>query len=129
MKTKERRETSDRLRSLGPDEQRMIIATGKFVGEGFDEWEWSGTADDALGCFHTYVSQDRALVESGNGHLFSFDVPTMDLIEELSLDLPARKSFHMRFAGRSLVGVACRERRQSPMHWKDTLVIFDTPRL
>jgi superfamily II DNA or RNA helicase len=36
-KAKEKREEFERLKSLSPDEPFIIVATGKYIGEGFDE--------------------------------------------------------------------------------------------
>ena len=37
MGVKQRREVSDRLASIRDDEERLVLATGRFIGEGFDD--------------------------------------------------------------------------------------------
>ena len=37
MGTKARREALDALNTLGNDEERLVLATGRYIGEGFDD--------------------------------------------------------------------------------------------
>lgn len=63
MNTRERRETFQRLRALEDTEQRLVVATGSYVGEGFDDARldtlllaapisWKGTLAQYAGRLH-----------------------------------------------------------------------------
>ncbi|MFY3791490.1 TOTE conflict system archaeo-eukaryotic primase domain-containing protein [Ureibacillus sp. MALMAid1270] len=63
MKEKERQELLNKLKNLKDDEERLIIATGKYIGEGFDHSKldilfltmpisWKGTLQQYVGRLH-----------------------------------------------------------------------------
>jgi superfamily II DNA or RNA helicase len=63
MKAKERRETFERLSSIPDDEERLLLATGRYIGEGFDDARldtlflalpvsWKGTLVQYTGRLH-----------------------------------------------------------------------------
>jgi superfamily II DNA or RNA helicase len=63
MKKSEERDRIKQLESLGHDEERLIIATGKYIGEGFDHarldalfltmpLSWKGTLEQYVGRLH-----------------------------------------------------------------------------
>ncbi len=60
---KKSREIADRLASIGPDDERVLLATGKYIGEGFDDprldtlhltlpVSWRGTIAQYVGRMH-----------------------------------------------------------------------------
>lgn len=71
---KEKRETLNRLHAIPKDEQFIIVATGKYVGEGFDEprldalflaapISWKGTLQQYAGRLHRmYEGKDDVIV-------------------------------------------------------------------
>jgi len=71
---KEKRETLERLCSIPKDEQFVIVATGKYVGEGFDEprldtlflaapISWKGTLQQYAGRLHrSYEGKENVIV-------------------------------------------------------------------
>lgn len=71
---KEKRETLERLHSIPKDEQLIIVATGKYVGEGFDEprldtlflaapISWKGTLQQYAGRLHrSYEGKENVIV-------------------------------------------------------------------
>ncbi|PWG61616.1 TOTE conflict system archaeo-eukaryotic primase domain-containing protein [Spiribacter halobius] len=63
MGVRQRRETRDRLAAIAEDEERLILATGRYVGEGFDDRRldtlflampiaWKGTVTQYAGRLH-----------------------------------------------------------------------------
>ncbi len=63
MKIKERRETLERLSTIPDDEERLLLATGRYIGEGFDDARldtlflampvsWKGTLVQYTGRLH-----------------------------------------------------------------------------
>ena len=61
--TKERREAQDQLEAIPPDEERILLATGRYIGEGFDDARldtlfltlpvsWKGTLVQYAGRLH-----------------------------------------------------------------------------
>jgi superfamily II DNA or RNA helicase len=63
MKTSERKEVFERLTSIPEDEERLLLATGKYIGEGFDDARldtlflalpisWKGTLTQYTGRLH-----------------------------------------------------------------------------
>jgi superfamily II DNA or RNA helicase len=63
MTAKGRREVQDQLRAIPPDQERLVLATGRFVGEGFDDVRldtlflalpvsWKGTLEQYAGRLH-----------------------------------------------------------------------------
>lgn len=71
---KEKRETLERLHAIPKDEQFVIVATGKYVGEGFDEprldtlflaapISWKGTLQQYAGRLHrSYEGKENVIV-------------------------------------------------------------------
>ncbi len=63
MKTKERKKILDQLASIPDDEERLLLATGRYIGEGFDDARldtlflalpvsWKGTLVQYTGRLH-----------------------------------------------------------------------------
>jgi len=63
MGTKQRKQIAESLSRIGPDEPRMILATGSYLGEGFDDARldtlfltmpisWKGTLQQYVGRLH-----------------------------------------------------------------------------
>jgi len=61
--TKQRREVQEQLATISPDEERLLIATGRYIGEGFDDARldtlflalpvsWKGTLMQYVGRLH-----------------------------------------------------------------------------
>lgn len=100
MKAGKRRETFDALRALPRDEQRLIVATGSFIGEGFDDARldtlflaapisWKGTLAQYAGRLHRLHPDKR-------------DVWIFDYVDR---DVPAlAKMFERRRAGYRALG-------------------------
>jgi superfamily II DNA or RNA helicase len=68
MGTKQRREIMAKLASIGDDEERMILATGRYIGEGFDDarldtlflalpFSWKGNLVQYAGRLHRAHSE------------------------------------------------------------------------
>lgn len=75
MGTKARREALGALNTLGNDEERLLLATGRYIGEGFDDSRldtlfltmpvfWAGNA-----CAIRRATASRASREDGGSHL------------------------------------------------------------
>ena len=74
MGQKQRKETMAQLETIPPDEERVIIATGRYIGEGFDDSRldtlfltmpisWKGTLQQYAGRLHRdYDSKKEALI-------------------------------------------------------------------
>ena len=63
MGTKRRREVTEQIASVGDDERRLLLGTGKYIGEGFDDSRldtlfltmpisWRGTVAQYAGRLH-----------------------------------------------------------------------------
>ena len=68
MTEKARREMSERLEAIPRDEERVIVATGRFAGEGFDDQRldtlflalpisWRGTLIQYAGRLHRHLPE------------------------------------------------------------------------
>ncbi len=68
MSARQRTEVMDRLRSVGPGEERVLLATGRYIGEGFDDARldtlfltlpisWRGTLQQYAGRLHRAYDQ------------------------------------------------------------------------
>ncbi len=93
MGIKKRRELSERLSSVPHDEERVIISTGKYVGEGFDDARldtlflampisWRGTLQQYVGRLHR-LHHDKKVLK-----VFDYvdaDIPMLDRMYERSL--------------------------------------------
>ena len=74
MGQKQRKEVMERLEAIPPDEERVIIATGRYIGEGFDDSRldtlfltmpisWKGTLQQYAGRLHRdYDSKKEVLI-------------------------------------------------------------------
>ena len=74
MGQKQRKETKAQLEAIPPDEERVIIATGRYIGEGFDDSRldtlfltmpisWKGTLQQYAGRLHReYDSKKEVLI-------------------------------------------------------------------
>ena len=73
MKLKEQSEKLEQLQLLKEDEERLIIATGKYIGEGFDHarldtlflampLSWKGTLQQYVGRLHR-IHDDKTVVK------------------------------------------------------------------
>jgi hypothetical protein len=40
MRTKATREVFERMAAIPPDAERLVVATGRYIGEGFDDPAW-----------------------------------------------------------------------------------------
>nr|WP_082731890.1 DEAD/DEAH box helicase [Sporosarcina sp. HYO08] len=70
MGKKDRKRELERLVSIGEDEERLVIATGKYIGEGFDDARldtlfltmpisWKGTLQQYVGRLHRYYDSKQ----------------------------------------------------------------------
>ncbi len=70
MGKKQRQAAADRLAAIPPDEGRVILATGKYIGEGFDDprldtlfltlpVSWRGTIAQYVGRLHRLYDGKR----------------------------------------------------------------------
>jgi superfamily II DNA or RNA helicase len=73
MRVKQRRAVMGRLESIPPDEERVLIATGRYIGEGFDDSRldtlflampisWKGTLAQYVGRLHRLHPGKREVV-------------------------------------------------------------------
>jgi len=74
MGQKQRKEVMERLKAIPPNEERVIIATGRYIGEGFDDSRldtlfltmpisWKGTLQQYAGRLHRdYDSKKEVLI-------------------------------------------------------------------
>ena len=73
MGKKERNKQKELMKTDSPDESRLIIATGKYIGEGFDDPEldtlfitmpisWKGTLQQYVGRLHRDLANKKEVV-------------------------------------------------------------------
>ncbi len=73
MGVKQRRAVMERLESVPPDAERVLIATGRYIGEGFDDSRldtlflampisWKGTLAQYVGRLHRLYPGEREVV-------------------------------------------------------------------
>lgn len=100
MRTKQRREALQQLRTVPEDEERLVLATGRFIGEGFDDARldtlflampvsWKGTLVQYSGRLH-------------RAHHGKTEVRVMDYVDE---DIPMlARMFERRLRGYRALG-------------------------
>jgi superfamily II DNA or RNA helicase len=70
MGVKQRREVTERIAAIPPDEERLVLATGRYIGEGFDDARldtlfltlpvsWKGTLVQYAGRLHRLYERKR----------------------------------------------------------------------
>lgn len=74
MGKRQRQQIDEKLKSVGPTEERLIIATGKYIGEGFDDVRldtlflvmpisWKGTLQQYAGRLHrSYANKKKVVI-------------------------------------------------------------------
>lgn len=107
MKKKDQKKELERLSTIPKDEERLVIATGKYIGEGFDDARldtlfltmpisWKGTLQQYVGRLHRdYHSK--------------LEVQVYDYVDE---KVPLLTSmYEKRFAGYKSMGYAIRDEK------------------
>jgi len=100
MKAQQRRETFDALKELPSDAQRLVVATGSFIGEGFDD-----TRLDTL-LLAAPVSWRGTLAQySGRLHRLHPDKRDVWIFDYVDRDVPVlARMFERRRAGYRALG-------------------------
>ena len=126
---KQRRETMERLQAVKPDEPLVVIATGKYVGEGFDcprldtlfltmPIAWKGTVAQYAGRLHrSYPGKDEVLIYD----YVDIHVPVLERMYQkrlkayasigcqLKADAEAPQSKDLIYDGKSFYPVFCND--------------------
>jgi superfamily II DNA or RNA helicase len=121
MSGKRRREASEALASIPDDEERVVLATGRFVGEGFDDARldtlfltmpvaWKGTLVQYAGRLHR-THQGKA------------DVRVFDYVDE-AVPMLARM-FKKRLKGYRAMGYEVVETSGPPVARRELVVEYD----
>jgi superfamily II DNA or RNA helicase len=113
MGVKQRREVAERINAIPPKEERLVIATGRYIGEGFDDARldtlfltlpvsWKGTLVQYAGRLHRLYDRKR-------------EVRIFDYVDR---DVPMlARMFEKRLRGYRAIGY---ELADPPVEWDET---------